>query len=130
MKKKLENFASSYIEAIAEKRGRNVEWARASVLESESITAEKALEKKVIDLIARDNADLSKQLDGREVGGANVATADAKTVFIPMLAREKVFQLLWRPEFMLILMLAAIYGIIGELSNPGAILPGVVGALP
>jgi membrane-bound serine protease (ClpP class) len=129
MKKKLENFASSYIEAIAEKRGRNVEWARASVLESESITAEKALEKKVIDLIASDNEDLLKKLDGREVGGRKLSTAGANTIFIPMLAREKVFQLLWRPEFMLILMLAAIYGIIGELSNPGAILPGVVGGI-
>src|SRR5205814_7932640 len=53
MKKKLENYASSYIEAIAEKRARNVEWARASVEKSESITAEKALEMKVIDLIAK-----------------------------------------------------------------------------
>jgi membrane-bound serine protease (ClpP class) len=129
MKKKLESLASSDIEAIARKRGRNVEWARASVIESESLTAEKALEKKVIDLVARDNEDLLKQLDGREVGEKRLATADAKTVFIPMLAREKVFQLLWRPEFMLILMLAAIYGIIGELSSPGAILPGVVGAI-
>jgi membrane-bound serine protease (ClpP class) len=129
MKKKLESLASSDIEAIARKRGRNVEWARASVIESESLTAEKALEKNVIDLVARDNEDLLKQLDGREVGEKRMATADAKTVFIPMLAREKVFQLLWRPEFMLILMLAAIYGIIGELSSPGAILPGVVGGI-
>ena len=129
MKKKLESLASSDIEAIARKRGRNVEWARASVIESESLTAEKALEKNVIDLVARDNEDLLKQLDGREVGEKRLATADAKTVFIPMLAREKVFQLLWRPEFMLILMLAAIYGIIGELSSPGAILPGVVGGI-
>ena len=129
MKKKLESLASSDIEAIAKRRGRNVEWARASVIESESLTAEKALEKNVIDLIARDHDDLLKQLDGRKTGEKQLATANAKTVFIPMLAREKVFQLLWRPEFMLILMLAAIYGIIGELSSPGAILPGVVGGI-
>jgi membrane-bound serine protease (ClpP class) len=129
MKKKLESLASSDIEAIAKKRGRNVEWARASVIESESLTAEKALEKNVIDVIARDHQDLLKQIDGRQVGEKRLATADAKTVFIPMVAREKVFQLLWRPEFMLILMLAAIYGIIGELSSPGAILPGVVGGI-
>ena len=129
MKKKLESLASSDIEAIAKRRGRNVEWARASVIESESLTAEKALEKNVIDLIARDHDDLLKQLDGRKAGEKQLATANAKTVFIPMLAREKVFQLLWRPEFMLILMLAAIYGIIGELSSPGAILPGVVGGI-
>src|SRR5579859_1040406 len=54
MKQKLEKYASTYIQAIAEKRGRNVQWARESVLNSESITAEEALDTKVIDLIAKD----------------------------------------------------------------------------
>ena len=129
MKQKLENYASAYIEAIAEKRGRNVEWARDSVLKSESITSEKALELKVIDLIAADIPDLLNQLNGREIKGKALVTAGAKVVEIPMAARERVFQLLWRPEVMLLLMLAAMYGIIGELSSPGAILPGVVGAI-
>jgi membrane-bound serine protease (ClpP class) len=129
MKQKLENYASTYIEAIAEKRGRNVEWARDSVLKSESITAEKALDIKVVDLIAQDIPDLLKQLNGREVNGKSLDTAGANIVEIPMVARERVFQLLWRPEVMLLLMLAAIYGIIGELSSPGAILPGMVGAI-
>lgn len=129
MKQKLENFATSYIEAIAVKRGRNVEWAKSSVKESASITAEKALELNVIEIIAKDLPDLLKQLDGRELNDKTLGTADAKVIEIPMAAREKVFQLLWRPEVMFILMLIAIYGIIGELSNPGAILPGVVGAI-
>lgn len=129
MKQKLENFASSYIESIADKRGRNVEWAKASVVKSESVTAEKALDLKVIDLIAKDIPDLLKQLDGRDVNGKTLHTADANVVEIPMSPHEKLFQVLWRPEVMLILMLAAIYGIIGELSNPGAILPGVVGGI-
>lgn len=129
MKEKLENFASSYIESIAQKRGRNVEWAKASVLQSESITSEKALELKVIDLIADDVPDLLKGIDGRQYKGQPLHTAGATVQEIPRTAREKFFQLLWRPEVMLILMLAAIYGIIGELSNPGAILPGVVGAI-
>lgn len=129
MKEKLENFATSYIEAIAQKRGRNVEWARASVKESASITAEKALELKVIDLIAKDVPDLLQQLDARKAGDKVLHTAGASVVDIPMIARERVFQALWRPEVMFILMLVAIYGIIGELSNPGAILPGVVGAI-
>ncbi len=129
MKQKLQNFASSYIESIAQKRGRNVEWARSAVVESQSITAEKALELKVIDLIADDRADLLEKLDGREVGEHTLRTAGARTVEIPMVLRERIFQLLWRPEVMLILMLVAIYGIIGELSNPGAILPGVLGAI-
>lgn len=129
MKEKLENYASSYIEAIAEKRGRNVEWARASVTKSESVTAEKALNLKVIDLIAKDMPDLLAKLDGREINGKKLQTAGAAVVDIRMMARERFFQVLWRPEVMLILMLAAIYGIIGELSNPGAILPGVVGGI-
>lgn len=129
MSKKIENFAVSSIEAIAERRGRNVEWARAAVRDSASITDEKALELGVIDLIAKDDADLLRQLDGRVVRNAALATAEAEFVAIPMLLRERVFQMLWRPEVMLLLMLIAIYGIIGELSNPGTILPGVCGAI-
>jgi membrane-bound serine protease (ClpP class) len=129
MKKKLENYASSFIEGIAAKRGRNVEWAVSSVKESASITAKKAVELKAIDFLAEDVPDLLRLLDGREVNGKVLKTAGAKVVEIPMIASEQLFSLLWRPEVMLVLMLAAIYGIIGELSNPGAILPGVVGGI-
>jgi membrane-bound serine protease (ClpP class) len=129
MKQKMVNFATSYIEAIAEKRGRNVEWAKASVRESESITSEKALELKVIDFLASDITELLEKSHGREVGGKQIQTAGARVVEIPQLWRERIFQVLWRPEFMLVLMLIAIYGIIGELSNPGAIIPGVVGVI-
>jgi membrane-bound serine protease (ClpP class) len=129
MKQKLENYAVSYIEIIAARRHRNVEWAKSSVKESASISAETALQLKVIDLIAKDVPDLLAQLDGREVGGHKLQTKGAEVIEIDMSARERVFQLLWRPEVMFILMLIAIYGIIGELSNPGAILPGVVGAI-
>lgn len=129
MKQKLENFASSYIEAIAEKRGRNVEWAKASVVKSESITSEKALELKVVDYLAKDVPDLLETIDGHQAGEKKLSTAGAKPFEIPQIFRERLFQILWRPEVMMILMLAAIYGIIGELSNPGAIVPGVVGAI-
>ncbi len=129
MAKKLENFAVSTIEAIAEKRGRNVEWARAAVRESASITSEKAVQLRVVDLIAQDLPDLLRQIDGHEVGGRALRTADAGVEPIPMIARERVFQTLWRPEVIFVLMLVAIYGIIGELSNPGAVLPGVTGVI-
>ena len=129
MKQKLENFSVSYIEAIAAKRHRNVEWARSAVKESASISAEKALELKVVDLIAVDLTELLKQLNGRVVDGKTLKTADAQVAEIRMSASERVFQKLWRPEVMFILMLIAIYGIIGELTTPGAILPGVVGAI-
>ncbi len=129
MKKKGENYAASFIESIAERRHRNVEWATSAVRDSASITAEKALELNVVDLLAADLPDLLRQIDSREVNGQALKTAGAQVVEIPMLARERVFQLLWRPDVMLILMLIAMYGIIGELSNPGAILPGVAGAI-
>jgi membrane-bound serine protease (ClpP class) len=129
MKQKLENYAVSYIETIAARRNRNVDWAKSSVKESASISAGKALQLKVIDFIAKDVPDLLAQLDGREAGGRKLQTRGAEIVEIGMSARERVFQLLWRPEVMFILMLIAMYGIIGELSNPGAILPGVAGAI-
>jgi membrane-bound serine protease (ClpP class) len=129
MKQKLENFSVSYIETIAARRHRNVEWAKSAVRESASIGADKALELKVIDLIAADMPDLLKQLNGRVVDGKTLKTAGAEVTEIKMSAAERVFQKLWRPEVMFILMLIAIYGIIGELTTPGAILPGVVGAI-
>lgn len=129
MKQKLENFSVSYIETIAGKRQRNVEWAKSAVKESASITAAKALELKVIDLIASDMSDLLQKLNGRVVDGKTLKTAGAEVAEIKMSPSEHVFQKLWRPEVMFILMLIAIYGIIGELTTPGAILPGVVGAI-
>jgi membrane-bound serine protease (ClpP class) len=129
MKQKLENFSVSYIEAIAARRHHNVDWAKSAVRESASISAEKALELKVIDLIAVDLPDLLKQLNGRQMDGKTLKTAGAEVSEIKMTASERVFQRLWRPEVMFILMLIAIYGIIGEMTTPGAILPGVVGAI-
>jgi membrane-bound serine protease (ClpP class) len=123
------NYAAGLIEGIANKRHRNAEWAKSSVRESAAIVAEKALELNVIDLIAVDVPALLKEIAGREIKGTKLNTEGAQVVVIPMVARERLFQALWRPEVLMILMLAAIYGIIGELSNPGAILPGVVGAI-
>jgi len=89
----------------------------------------KALELKVVDLIAVDLTELLKQLNGRVIDGKTLKTAGAEVAEIKMSAAERVFQKLWRPEVMFILMLIAMYGIIGELTTPGAILPGVVGAI-
>ena len=129
MKQKIENDTASFAQSIAEKRHRNVDWAKSAVLDSASITAEDALDKNVIDFIADDQADLLKQLDGREINGKTLNTANATVTEIPMNAFETFSQLFLRPEVMFILMLMVIYGIMGELSSPGAILPGVVGAL-
>jgi membrane-bound serine protease (ClpP class) len=129
MQTKAENDVASLIRNIAEKRGRNAKWAESAVRESASITSEQALDLKVIDLIAKDVPDLLQRLDGKQVGDRMLKTAGASVVDIPMILRERIFQMIWRPEVMFILMLVAIYGLIGELSNPGAILPGVVGAI-
>lgn len=129
MKQKLENFSVSYMEAIAARRHRNVDWAKSAVRESASISAEKALELKVIDFISPDLSGLLKQLNGRVLEGKTLKTVGAEVVEIKMSAAERVFQKLWRPEVMFLLMLIAIYGIIGELTTPGAILPGVAGAI-
>jgi membrane-bound serine protease (ClpP class) len=129
MKQKLENFYGTYIETVAKKHRRNADWAKSSVRESAAITSEKALDLNVIDMIAKDIPDLLKQMDGREVKEKPLKSEGATIAEIPMVLRERVFQMLWQPEIMLILLLAAIYGLIGEISNPGAILPGVVGAI-
>jgi membrane-bound serine protease (ClpP class) len=129
MKQKLENFTASYLEAIAARRHRNTEWARASVRESASITAEQALEKNVVDYVAKDLPDLLRQMDGRVVNGAKLETAGAEQVDLPMTVRERFLQGIAHPQVMLVLMLVVMYGVIGELTSPGAILPGVAGLL-
>ncbi|HWQ08025.1 MAG TPA: nodulation protein NfeD [Holophaga sp.] len=129
MKQKLENFTSSYLEAIAAKRHHNAAWARASVRESASVTSTQALALNVVDLLAQDLPDLMRQLDGRVVAGRTLATAGAAPVSIPMTVAEKVFQVVAHPQVMLILMLVVMYGVMGELTSPGAILPGVVGVI-
>jgi len=129
MKEKIENDTASFARSIADKRHRNTSWAEDSVRKSASITSEEALDQNVIDLIANDVPDLLKQLSEREVNGKKLNTAGASVVEIPMLSWEQLAQIFLRPETMFILMLLVIYGFIGELSSPGAILPGVVGAI-
>jgi membrane-bound serine protease (ClpP class) len=129
MNQKLENYASSLVESIAGRRKRNVEWAKAAVRKSATLTAEQALATNVIDVIAGSVPALLRQIDGREVRGARLQTAGATVTEIPMILRERVFQLFWRPEVMFILMMIAIYGIIAEVSNPGMIIPGTVGVI-
>jgi membrane-bound serine protease (ClpP class) len=129
MAKKLENFAASYIQAIANKRSRNVTWAESAVRDSASITAEKAHDLKVVEIIAIDLDDLLHQLDGRVVDGKQLKTLGAQLIEIKTSPAEQVFQAIWRPEVMFVLLLVAIYGIVAEVTTPGAILPGVAGSI-
>lgn len=126
---KMGNAYEKVIQNIAEKRHRNADWARSSVRDSAAITSEEALKLNVIDLIATNVPDLLQKLNNRSVNGKNLKTSGASVVEIPMALSEEIFQLFWRPEVMMLLMLAAVYGIIAEISHPGAIFPGVAGAL-
>jgi membrane-bound serine protease (ClpP class) len=93
------------------------------------MTSEEAVHSNVVDLIADDVPDLLKKIDGRTVKNAELKTTGAAIVKIPMALRERFLIIFLRPDVMFALMLMVIYGIIGELSNPGAILPGIVGAI-
>lgn len=127
--KKIFNYSESYIESIAERRGRNAEWAKKAVSEGAAVTEQEALDLNVIDLIADDLNDLLTQIDGMEVEGKTLETKDAEIVRIEQNLAEIFFSFILRPEVMLILTLIAIYGIVGEVTNPGAIVPGVAGVI-
>ena len=129
MMQKIGNAYTAVMQTIAEKRHRNVQWAESSVTASKAITSEEALKMNVINLIATNMPDLLQELNGKKIGDKILKTAGASVVEIPMSLGEKFFQWFWQPEVMMILMLIAIYGIIAELSHPGAIFPGVAGAL-
>lgn len=127
--RKIFSFSESYIESIAEQRGRNAEWAKSAVRDGDAITASEALEINVIDLIAEDRQDLLEQIDGMEIEGKILNTRGASQNEIPQTLAEIFFSFILRPEVMLILTLVAIYGIIGEVTNPGGIVPGVAGVI-
>src|SRR5271154_6431375 len=124
MMQKIGNAYTTVMQTIAEKRHRNVEWAKSSVTDSKAITSEEALKMNVIDLIATNVPDLLQKLNDKKM-----KTVGANVVEIPMSVGEKFFQLFWQPQVMMLLLLIAIYGIIAEMSHPGAIFPGVAGAL-
>jgi len=127
------NDASAYIRSLAQMRGRNIEWAEQAVRQAVSITAEEALKLKVIDVIASDVPDLLRQIDGRKVNvlglertldltGANIVTLEPDW-------RSRLLAVIADPSIAYLLMLAGIFGLFFEFSNPGFVLPGVVGAI-
>lgn len=129
MQKKIFNYSESYIESIAERRKRNAEWAISAVRDGKSITAEKAVDLNVIDFIATDREDLLKKIEGSTIGNKVLNVQDAVIKELQPNLAEKWLAILIRPEVILILTMLAIYGIIGEVTNPGAIIPGVAGVI-
>jgi membrane-bound serine protease (ClpP class) len=133
MERKIVNDAAAFMQSLAQKKGRNVQWAEDAVRKARASSAEEALKLGVIDLIANDLQDLLSKLDGRQVikDGEKflLKTKGAPISKQNMNWRERLLLLLTDPNFAYLLLLLATYGIIFELSNPGAILPGVVGAI-
>jgi membrane-bound serine protease (ClpP class) len=133
MEEKILNDAVAHIRAVAEERKRNAEWAERAVRESVSVTAEEALELGVIDLVCTDLEDLVRKIDGRTTLVNDkervIETAGARLVEVEMSLRYRFLRIITNPSIAYILMLLGIYGIFFELSNPGSILPGVVGVI-
>ena len=133
MEEKVTNDAAAYARSIADKRGRNVEWAEKVVRESISSTAQEALDEGVIDVIADDLPGLLRKIDGRVVetvsGKTTIRTAGAEVRNVDLSFREKFLAWISDPNIAYLLMLLGIFGIFFELQNPGAIFPGVVGVI-
>ena len=134
MTKKITSDAAAYIRSKAERRGRNVEMAEKAVVESRSFTEKEALELKLIDLIAKDVPDLLVQLEGRELrrfDGTKVTLRlkNQRTVKVAMDWRQAILSAIAQPEVLFLLLLGALAGLGTEISHPGMVFPGVVGAL-
>ncbi len=133
MSRKLVNDAAAYIRGLAELHGRNAEWAERAVREGVSLTAEEAAKLGVIDLVAEDLDTLLHALDGRTVrvgkGQAVLNTAGIGVVEREPDWKTRLLAVISNPNVAYILMLVGIYGLVYEFSNPGAVVPGTVGAI-
>jgi membrane-bound serine protease (ClpP class) len=133
MKDKVENDSVAYIKSLAQQRGRNAGWAEDAVRKSVSITEREALKLNVIDIVAEDVPTLLKKVDGRRVqlpsGQQTLNTAGAGLREFPMGLRLEWLKAISDPNIAYLLMTIGTIGIIAELYSPGAILPGIVGAI-
>ncbi|UCF82634.1 MAG: nodulation protein NfeD [Desulfobacteraceae bacterium] len=133
MSEKVVNDMAAYARGIAEDKGKNGEWVEKAIRESVSITADEALKNNVIDLVAKDIDELLQLLDGREVnvvgGKITLKTADMKKNYFHPGWRDKVLKTISDPNIAYILMMIGLAGLYFELSHPGAIFPGVIGAI-
>jgi membrane-bound serine protease (ClpP class) len=127
--RKVTHDAAAYIRGLAQLRGRNADWAERAVREAVSLPADEALRLKVIDLVAADVPGLLEQLDGRRVGGSALHTAGvAATAYEPDW-RTSFLSVITNPGFAYLLVMLGAYAIFFEFTNPGLVLPGVVGAI-
>lgn len=133
LKRKVINDASSYIKALAERHGRNSDWAVRAVREAVSLSAEEALELKVVDFLALNLPDLLHQLDGHEIMFDSkvyaISSTNMNIIRIEPSWRYKLLTVISDPNVAYFLLLLGFYGLIYELANPGVFLPGVAGGI-
>jgi membrane-bound serine protease (ClpP class) len=133
MDAKATNDAAAFIRSIARKRQRNVQWAEEAVRTSTAITETEALEKQVIDLVAANTTELLQRIDGKKIvlrtGTRTLHTRHARIETFDMSWSEQVLDKVSDPNLAYILLLLGFYGLMFELYNPGAILPGIVGGI-
>ena len=131
--KKIANDAAAFARTIAVERGRNAEWAEKAVRQSVSITEREALKLKVVDLVADSLPDLLDKIDGRVVkvakGPVTLQTRGATVKAIEVGFRDRVLNVITDPNVAYVLMMLGMLGLFFELSNPGVILPGVIGGI-
>jgi len=134
MMEKMTNDAVAYLKSLLKKRNRNVKWAEKFVRESKSLTSEDAVDSGVVDLVAENLDDLLKKIDGKKVSLASgrevtLQTADAPIKKIKMSFRDRILAVIANPNVAYILLILGFYGLFFELSHPGAVVPGVIGAI-
>jgi len=133
MERKVLNDAIAYIRGLAERHGRNADWAEDAVRDAATLTAKEALEQNVIEFIANDHTALLEMIDGHEVmiDGETLALETSSVVIETHEAnwRIKILSAIANPEIVLLLGMIGLYGLMYEGWNPGAIIPGVVGVI-
>lgn len=133
MDKKVVNDAAAYIRSLAELRNRNSHWAELAVVKSVSISAEEAKRLNVIDLIAGNVKALILAIDGREIqttsGPMTLKTGRLEIVYHEMSPRLKMLDIISNPNVAYVLMMIGVVGLYFEMSNPGLVFPGVIGAV-
>lgn len=133
MEAKAVKDAAAYLRSLAQLRGRNAEWAQAAVHSAESLSAQEALARNVVDLVASDLPDLLAKLEGRKlkVGGTEIVLklAGAAPAVVERNWKEKLLALVSDPNVALLLMMLGVYGLLFEFYSPGMAVPGVVGGI-
>ncbi len=134
MRKKVENDSAAFLRSYVSKRGRNVELAESAIRESKAWSADEALKEKLIDVVAADQSDLFKQLQGRAITRFSGGKVELNLVGQPvsdfqMTLKQRVQNFILDPNIAFILLAVGLLALYAEFNHPGAVIPGVVGGI-